>query len=121
VSRIRDEPVTAQELADAKENAKLALPARFESVDEVTGAVGDLAIYKLPLDEYATRAARIDAVTAADVQRVAKKYLHPEGLRIVVTGDRAKLEKGLSALGSIEVRDAYGDPVNSGKEGTGAK
>jgi predicted Zn-dependent peptidase len=117
VTRIRDEPVTAQELADAKENAKLALPARFESVDEVTGALGDLAIYKLPLDEYATRAARIDAVTAADVQRVAKKWLRPEALRVVVTGDRAKLEKGLSALGTIEVRDAYGDPVKEGKAG----
>jgi predicted Zn-dependent peptidase len=115
VNRIREEPVTAEELADAKENAKLALPARFESVDEVTGALGDLAIYKLPLDEYATRAGRIDAVTAADVQRVAKKWLRPEALRIVVTGDRAKLEKGLSALGSIEVRDAYGDPVKEGK------
>ncbi len=111
VARIRDEPVTAAELADAKENAKLALPARFEGVDDVTGALGDIAAYGLPLDEYATRAARIDAVTAADVQRVAKKWLHPEGLRIVVTGDRAKLESGLSALGSIEIRNAFGDLV----------
>jgi zinc protease len=109
VTRIRDEPVTDQELADAKENAKLALPARFESVDEVTGALADVAVYGLPLDEYATRTARIDAVTAADVQRVAKKWLHPAALRIVVTGDREKLESGLSALGSVEVRDAYGD------------
>jgi hypothetical protein len=45
------------------------------------------------------------------VQRVAKKWLRPDGLRIVVTGDKAKLEPGLTALGSIEVRDAYGDLV----------
>jgi zinc protease len=111
--RIQAEPVTAEELADAKENAKLALPARFESLDDVTAALGDLAIYRLPLDEYATRASRIDAVTAADVQRVARQWLHPDAMRVVITGDRAKLEKDLAALGlgSAELRDAYGDPV----------
>jgi zinc protease len=112
VERMRDRPVTDEELADAKESAKLALPARFEGVDAVTGAMQDLVVYGLPLDEYATRSARIDAVTAADVQRVAKKWLHPDKLRIVVTGDRAKVEKGLAALGAIEIRDAYGDPLH---------
>ena len=107
--------MTPVELADAKENARLALPARFESVEDITGALQDLAVYRLPLDEYATRAERIDAVTAAVVQRVAEKWLRPDGLRVVVTGDRSKVEKGLAALpiggGGIEMRDAYGDPV----------
>jgi zinc protease len=111
VARIRDEAVTAEELADAKENAKLALPARFEGVEDIAGALQDLAVYDLPLDEYAVRSARIDAVTAEDVQRVAKKWLHPEATQVVVTGDRAKIEKDLSPLGPIELRDAYGDPV----------
>jgi zinc protease len=109
VERMRAQPVTAEELADAKENAKLALPARFETVDELTGVLQDLAVYRLPLDEFAQRAARIDAVTAADVQRVAKKWLRPEAMRIVIAGDRAKVEHGLVGLGAIETRDAYGD------------
>lgn len=112
VERMREQPVADEELSDAKEAAKLALPARFEGVDDVTGALQDLVVYDLPLDEYATRAARIDAVTAADVQRAAKRWLHPGSLRIVVTGDRARIEKGLAALGRVEVRDAYGDPVH---------
>jgi zinc protease len=111
VDRIRAEPVTTDELADAKEHAKLALPARFESVEEVTHALQEIATYGLPLDEYATLSVRIDAVTAADVQRVAKQWLHPEAMRVVVTGDRAKIEKDLTAYGSIETRDAYGDVV----------
>jgi zinc protease len=109
VERIRAEPVTAEELDNAKENAKLALPARFESVDELTGVLEDMAVYKLPLDEFAQRAARIDAVTVADVQRVAKKWLRPERMRIIVAGDRAKVEHSLLDLGTIETRDAYGD------------
>ncbi|MGH7293713.1 MAG: M16 family metallopeptidase, partial [Polyangiaceae bacterium] len=111
VERIRTEPVTAEELTEAKENAKLALPARFETVDELTGALQELAVYGLPLDEYAQRTARIDAVTAADVERVAKRWLHPQAMRIVITGDRAKVEHGLMDLGPIEMRDAYGDVV----------
>jgi zinc protease len=111
VTRIRAEPVTAEELADAKEHAKLALPARFESVDEVTQALQEIAVYGWPLDEYSTLASRIDAVTAADVQRVAKQWLHPETLRVVVTGDRARIEKDLKAYGAIETRDALGDVV----------
>jgi zinc protease len=111
IDRMRSEPVKPEELADAKENAKLALPARFESVDELTGVLEDMAVYGMPLDEYAQRAARIDAVTAADVQRVAKKWLHPEAMRIVIAGDRTKIEHGLMDLGAVETRDAYGDLV----------
>jgi len=113
VARIRDAAVTPEELADAKENARLALPARFESVDDVTGALQDLAVYRLPLDEYAKRAARIDGVTVADVQRVARQWLHPDAMHIVVTGDRAQIEKELLALGlgPVELRDAYGEVV----------
>jgi zinc protease len=111
VVRIRDELVTAEELSNAKENAKLALPARFEGVEDIAGALQDIAVYDLPLNEYAVRAGLIDAVTAEDVQRVAKKWLRRDELRIVVTGDRAKVEKDLSSIGSIELYDAYGDPV----------
>jgi len=114
VARIRDEPVTDDELADAKQNAKLALPARFEGVDDVAGALQDLAVYDLPLDEYAVRQARIDAVTRDDVQRVARKWLKAPAMRVVVAGDRAKLERDLSAIGAVEVLDAYGDRVKTG-------
>jgi zinc protease len=111
VARIRAEPVSTEELADAKEHAKLALPARFESVDQVTQAVQEIAAYGWPLDEYVTLSARIDAVTAADVQRVAKRWLHPDAPLIVVTGDRTKIETDLASFGSIEMRDALGELV----------
>ena len=111
IARIRDERVTAEELADAKENGKLALPSRFEGVEDIAGALQELAVHRLPLDEYEHRAARIDAVTADDVQRVAKKWLQPGAMCVVVAGVRGKIEGDLGALGPIEVRDAYGDLV----------
>jgi predicted Zn-dependent peptidase len=113
IERIRSEPVAATELADAKESARLALPARFEGVDEITGALHELVVYGLPLDEYAAVVGRIDAVSAADVQRVARKWLRPEALHVVVAGDRARVEKDLVAVGPVELRDAYGEPVSN--------
>ncbi|MEO6575283.1 MAG: pitrilysin family protein, partial [Polyangiaceae bacterium] len=109
----RDNEATADELANAKENLKLALPGRFETVTDVTNALSDIAVYDLPLDEYATRVKRIDAVTAADVKRVAAAHLHPSAVRVIVVGDRAKLEPTLEVLhlGAPAIRDAYGDLI----------
>lgn len=109
----RDSEATVDELANAKENLKLALPGRFETVTDVTSALADIAVYDLPLDEFSTRVKRIDAVTAADVKRVAAAHLHPSAIRVIVVGDRAKLESSLEVLhlGTPEIHDAYGDPV----------
>lgn len=113
IDRIRAQAVSDDELADAKEYLRLGLPGRFETVAAVVGALSEIAIYGLPLDEYATRQQRIDAIKADDVKRVATTLLHPEQLRIIVVGDRAKLEEGLKALGlgAVEARDPYGDVV----------
>ena len=102
-----------EELQTAKENIKRAMPGRFETVTEVTGALSDIAVYGLPLDEFATRPARIDKVTAADVLAAARAHLHPETIKVVVVGDRAKLAPSLETLhlGEIEELDAYGDPL----------
>ena len=40
----------------------------------------------------------IEAVTAADVQRVAQKYIQPDRLAVVVVGDRKTIEPGIRAL-----------------------
>ncbi len=111
IDAIRDHVVTPEELGDAREHIELALPGRFETVADVTAAVGDLVVYGLPLDEYATLPARIDRVSAADVQRAAKAHLHPGAIKVVIVGDRGKIDPDLAKLhlGAIETRDAYGD------------
>jgi predicted Zn-dependent peptidase len=57
--------------------------------------------------------AGIGSVTAADVQRVATKYLDPSRMTIVIAGDRASIEAGLKAtkIAPVEIRDARGRPV----------
>jgi zinc protease len=112
VARIRDADVTEEELADAKEWIARAVPARFETLTDVTSALADLAIHDLPLDEYATWPARIAAVTAADVRRAANAHLHPAKIKVVVVGDRATIAAPLGelGLGPPEARGPFGDP-----------
>jgi len=50
-------------------------------------------------------------VTAADIQRVARKYWAPERLQIVAVGDRAKVEPTLRKLGAVQVYDADGKQI----------
>jgi predicted Zn-dependent peptidase len=111
IKRLREEPVSPDELANAKESLRLAMPARFEAVGDVTRALSDLAVYDLPLDEYKTRPARIQAVTADDVKRVASAMLHPETMKLIIVGDRASIEPKVKelGLGPVETRDAFGD------------
>jgi predicted Zn-dependent peptidase len=110
----RDGP-TEEELALAKESIRLAMPGRFETAGDVASAVADLVVYDLPLDEFDKKLQRIDAVTAADVKRVAAEYLKADTMSVVVVGGKATLAPQLETLGMgpFEERDAYGNLVTA--------
>jgi zinc protease len=67
----------------------------------------------LPLDYYNTYVANIDRITQADVQRVARQYISPGSLAIVIVGDRKNIEQGIKAVntGPISIRDFFGQPI----------
>jgi len=113
----RDGP-TDEELALAKESIRMAMPGRFESVSDVVGALSDIVVYDLPVDEYEKRAARIEAVTAADVKRIAAEYFAPESMTVVVVGDRSSVGPQVDALGlgPRDERDEYGNPLATEKK-----
>lgn len=115
LSRMRDSDVTEDELNAARTRLTESLPARFETNEQTASAIAELFVYGLPLDEYATFAARVNAVTAADIRRVAERYLRPDQVRIVVVGDRSAVEPGLNelGLGPVEIRDEFGDRPNA--------
>lgn len=102
VKRIRTDLVSAEELEAAKAYLIRQLPARFETTDATAATILRLPISDLPLDEFATRPARIAKITAEDVKRVARAYLRPETLRLVVLGDAQVVREGLEAFGKEE-------------------
>ncbi len=111
--RIRDEPVPDPELAKAKAYITLGLPADFETTGAAAARFRELLVYGLPLDYFAHYADRINAVTAADVQRVARQHIDPDHFDIVVVGDKSQIEAGIKALseGPIVYRDLWGQEV----------
>jgi len=82
--RIRDSVAPDEELAKAQAYITLGLPREFETTAGTAGLIMDLLTNGLPLDYYQTYVPRVNAVTAADVQRVAQKYFKPEN-RLVLT------------------------------------
>ena len=103
---IRD-TVPADELAKAKRYLQLGLPENFETTGSIAFQMLPLITYGIPLDFYDTAVQKIGAVTQADVQRVARQYVNPDRLTIVIVGDRKLIEPGLRALnpGEIIIRD----------------
>lgn len=102
VRRIGSEPVPEQEL----KNAKRALIGGFAlSLDSPQTLISNLAtqkIYNLPADYWDTYPQRVEAITAADVQRVARKYYDASRLQIVAVGDGASVRKVLEKYGTVE-------------------
>jgi predicted Zn-dependent peptidase len=111
--RIRDEAVPQAELDKAKSYIALQLPGAFETSGGAAARFRDLLVYGLPLDWYDRFIPAVGAVTAADVQRAARRYIDPDHLAIVVVGDRAQIETGIKALneGPIVYRTMWGAPV----------
>jgi zinc protease len=107
------EPVPAAELEKAKNYIQLGLPGDFETTFGIANRLVPVALYDLPLDFFGGYSRNIAAVTAADVERVARRYLTPEQIQIVVVGDTKVIEGGICAagIGNVERRDLSGKRI----------
>ena len=102
--------VSSAELGRAKRYLELQLPGDFETTGSIASQLVPVVVYGLPLDFYSSYVQQIEKVTQADVQRVARQYLDPSKMAIVVVGDRASIEAGIRALnlGEVTLRDVNG-------------
>lgn len=113
LKRMRDEKVGAEEL----ENAKRAIVGSFAlSLEQPQALLQNIItqkLYNLPVDYWDTYPQKVDAITADDVQRVAKKYIDLGHLQVVAVGDASKARDVLSKYGKVEVFDAEGKPLSA--------
>ena len=80
------EGVTDQELADAKTYLTGEYPLRFDGNGKIAGLLTGMQMIGFPIDYPNTRNAKVEAVTAGDVQRVAQRLLDSGNLRFVLVG-----------------------------------
>ena len=90
-ARMRDEGVSAEELADAKTYINGSFPLRLDSNAEVAGILVALQLADLGVDYLDRRAELIDAVTREDIARVARELIDPDSFIVVAVGEPAGL------------------------------
>jgi zinc protease len=98
---LQKKPFTAEELKAAKDADLNAYVFTVDSKAKVLNQRQQLEFYGYPADFYQKYQKGIEAVTIADVERVANKYVHPDQLAILVVGNQKDFEKPLAvAYGS---------------------
>lgn len=113
LTRIRTERVGDDELADAKNFLTGVFPIRAETQEGLTNLIVNQHLYGLPETYLQTYRANVDAVTAADVKRVAEEYVRPDEMAIVIVGDAKEVLPQVEAYAeSVEIYDTDGKPKN---------
>ena len=97
--RLQRDRVSDRELEDAKAYLTGSFPLTIETPQQIAMQVLQAVVYGLDLNELQTYRERVNAVTPDDIQRVARAYLHPDRLSIVLVGDASVFAKQLPGVG----------------------
>ena len=102
MERMRTEPVTDEELAEAKQAYVNSFVFSFASPAAVVGRFVELEYDGLPKDFLQQLRARVIALTKEDILRAAQKHFRPNRLTIVAVGPGEALPKLLSGFGEVK-------------------
>ena len=105
LGRLRTDPPTNAELRRAKDDLLNSFIFRYDSPSKVLSEQVTLAVYGYPADFLERYRTGVEKVTAADVSRVAQKYVQPDKLAIVIVGNNGEITPTLSTLGKVTTLD----------------
>jgi zinc protease len=97
--RLQRERVREVELADAKAYLTGSFPLTIETPEAIAMQVVNVLFYGLPLDQLQNFRERVNAVTADDIQRVARELLRPDRLSVVLVGNAKAFSSQLEGVG----------------------
>lgn len=92
IRRIREEPVSEEELSNAQLYLTGSFPLRLDSNTKIASFLAQVEFFQLGADYAEQYIQRIRAVTREDVLRAARTYLHPADLRLVAVGNLRETE-----------------------------
>ena len=98
-SRLQRQRVQEAELADAQAYLTGSFPLTIETPSAIALQVLNAVFYGLDLNDLQTYRERVNAITPDDIQRVAREYLRPDRLSIVLVGDASVFAKQLAGVG----------------------
>ena len=110
IRQIRTEPVSEDELETARRGLIETFPRQFESKPQMLRVFVNDEWTKRSPDFWKTFRAKLEAVTAADLQRVARKHLDPDKMAILVVGDWDDIAPG-DLENRASMKDFFGGQV----------
>jgi zinc protease len=120
IDDLTKEPITDAEIQRAKDAILNAFIFRLDSPDKILAERITYEYYGYPPDWLDKYQAEIKTVTAADVNRVATKYLHKNQFAVLVVGNTKDFDKPLSTLGAVKEIDIAIPPPPE-EQGSGAQ
>lgn len=102
LSRLTDQGARAEEVTKAKDRFLNSLVFRYDHPEKVLTRRMYYEYRGMPRDSFQTLMQQIKAVKREDLQRVARQYLHPERMRILLVGNEQALSEQISRLEQIE-------------------
>jgi zinc protease len=99
VHLLRDSGANPDEVSASRDFLAGVLPLELQTTEQLAARLADLVVYGLPDDYFEHYPESILAVTAEDVQRVAREHLRPDRFAVVIVGDAEKISPDLEALG----------------------
>jgi zinc protease len=110
LERIRNEAVSDQELKDAKAFLTGVFPIRLETQEGLVDQLVQIKMFGLPADYLQSYRDRVNAVTADDIQRVARQHVMPDKTAVVIVGDAAAIMDQIKPYAqTIEIYDTSGN------------
>ncbi len=97
--RIRTGDVEDRELHDTKSYLMGVFPATVQTASDIASRLLDMELYGLPENYFDRYRENIGAISKADIERVAKKYIDPDRAVIVIVGNAKQVREPLGTLG----------------------
>lgn len=97
--RIRTGDIEDRELDETKSYLMGVFPATVQTASDIAGRLVDMELYNLPEDYFDRYRENIAAVSKDDIERVARKYLDPDRVLIVIVGNAKEIREPLGTLG----------------------
>ena len=112
LNKIRNEKVNDTLLYNTKQKYLGNFVLQMENPATIARQAYNIYVNNLPEDFYETFLQKVEAVTPADIQEAANKYVHPDKARIIVAGKASEIVPGLEKQGyKVKFYDKEGNPA----------
>ncbi len=105
IRKIREAPVTDDELKRAKDGYLNGYAFEYDSTAKIVDRLATHEFYGYPADFNVRLRDAVERVTKDDVLRVARKHLKPDALTILAVGRQEQFDKPLSTFGKVTTID----------------